>query len=716
MRSLLWFPQVDTYTFDDGSQKVIRQYLGYEYKLIAKDIQQRVDENGKRLVWGDFTYRFKPFVVTDYDFNAEYMTNVFNNLGEPDYEDLIPPEEEGDPYRYGDGTGWTAGPPFTTYYIADSDRCYFYNGNWKMDFWKEKFYKLDAPIVDSDGYTYKYIVYPMMRIANPGGGGTYLEGFDITFNFPESYAIADAPYKHERIPYWFDDSMDGGTFATGSQTTTFTWNVEGASMSMLMSATNFFDTGYPQIMYDVDETAVASGVVTDCQIQITLKSDGTVLVPWQSVPLEDYTTYYTLSITEEARANIRAVAANFTEAQVIYSLKTITKSGAEFFSDLEKTLVILSDPPKLTIEKLEDVNPETLFLTNDPNCGVRFFSNVEYKVSIELALGATLAEFTVSNAGTVLTTEEGTFNKIESPTFHFYVMDSRGAVTTVTKRLGEWDAYKKITSNITVDKPTGDGNTTISIKGDYWGDTFGGILGSDRYATDNVTYVMYRYRAKNEQYGEWITVENVNFDTSSDTYSATVDISGLDYIKTYYFQSRVVDMLMTVDSAEKIVTTIPVFDWGRDVFNFNVPITYTEDVVNEYNLSGAAKALTIAYPLETTYTPGTNYTSAAGNSAVLLGNSLRCYIHVIRSSAVAGNIANEVVARVKIKHSGKIKAAYRIGFCNGGTGGVATFQTMNEANDGTYLTFDIQLLAVGSSSGEFSTFFVIPCVLNLNAY
>jgi hypothetical protein len=44
-------------------------------------------------------------------------------------------------------------------------------------------------------------------------------------------------------------------------------------------------------------------------------------------------------------------------------------------------------------------------------------------------------------------------------------------------------------------------------------------------------------------------------------------------METYTFQAKAVDRLEEILSAEKVVSTIPVFDWGHDDFNFNVPVT-----------------------------------------------------------------------------------------------------------------------------------------------
>ena len=63
---------------------------------------------------------------------------------------------------------------------------------------------------------------------------------------------------------------------------------------------------------------------------------------------------------------------------------------------------------------------------------------------------------------------------------------------------------------------------------------------------------------------------------SGNGYTATANIEGLDYRKTYVFQARVTDFLGTVESGTKIVVSRPLAEWGADYWKFNVP-TYIND-------------------------------------------------------------------------------------------------------------------------------------------
>jgi hypothetical protein len=209
------------------------------------------------------------------------------------------------------------------------------------------------------------------------------------------------------------------------------------------------------------------------------------------------------------------------------------------------------------------------------------------------------------------------------------------------------------------------------------------------------------------------------------------------------------------------VKALPVFDWGENDFNFNVPIKCggvhtirrsdigNTIIANEggtgiylrpngtnngdcevvikndgkitaggYNLVGLAKAMSNAYTLDTTTTACANYTAANSYDAMLIGNSLRCRFYATRNAAVDGNIANENVVTLTIKHDGKIKYVYIDGITSVVHGAVSNFFPDNFIydNDNNTVTFTVVLSATGSATTEFGAYFTLPCQLNLDAY
>jgi hypothetical protein len=67
----------------------------------------------------------------------------------------------------------------------------------------------------------------------------------------------------------------------------------------------------------------------------------------------------------------------------------------------------------------------------------------------------------------------------------------------------------------------------------------------------------------------WVTATPVITDN---TYTATLDLTGLDYRQEHTIRLEVKDKLATVTVDVVIMRGIPVFDWGKNDFNFNVPL------------------------------------------------------------------------------------------------------------------------------------------------
>ena len=127
--------------------------------------------------------------------------------------------------------------------------------------------------------------------------------------------------------------------------------------------------------------------------------------------------------------------------------------------------------------------------------------------------------------------------------------------------------------------------------------------------------------------------------------------------------------------------------------------------------------LTTSYPLEVSYTNGTNWTlETDAISATLCGNSLLFYFHSTRSEAVDGNVTNQVIVSATINHGGKITSAYDVTFTTGSYGGTSSMYTHNMTLTDTTLSFNVSLGSTGGSSKSANPSFIIPVTLNLNAF
>lgn len=256
-----------------------------------------------------------------------------------------------------------------------------------------------------------------------------------------------------------------------------------------------------------------------------------------------------------------------------YSLDGKTNRG----TTQKSFLIYIKDGPKLS-PTVEDVDPTTLALTGDKNKIVRFFSDAKYVFNATPGEGTALDKYHIECGDEKITrysTEtnpgEGTLEDVEVATFKFSVTDRRNYTGTKTVEK-ELIPYVKLTCNIWRIEATGDGTIKVGIGGDIFSASFGAVR--------NTLRISYRVKEGNGEFGEWQSIDYLNDDA---TYEVTVTLNDLDYSKTYTFEAMAEDKLMTVVSRQLPVRAIPVYDWGRDDFNVNVPFNMNHTTVLRHN-------------------------------------------------------------------------------------------------------------------------------------
>lgn len=214
--------------------------------------------------------------------------------------------------------------------------------------------------------------------------------------------------------------------------------------------------------------------------------------------------------------------------------------------------------------KVEDSNSEAVALTGNANTFIRYISDAAITSGAAARNNATLKSIKVTCGSQSITTSTGTIQKVDSGTFTFTATDSRGYSTTQTieKTLIN---YINPTCNLNISNPTTDGNLSFTITGNYFNSSFG--------AVNNTLSVSYKYKAGSGNYSNNIEVTNITL--NNNTYTANISLTGLDYKETYTFQAFTIDKIKSVNSAEKVIKTTPVFSWSNDDFEFNVPVKFS---------------------------------------------------------------------------------------------------------------------------------------------
>lgn len=207
-----------------------------------------------------------------------------------------------------------------------------------------------------------------------------------------------------------------------------------------------------------------------------------------------------------------------------------------------------------------DINQTTVDLTGDANILVRYLSKASCTITAtgNKSVGS-ITEKKIN--GTAVSSNVRDIPNVETGDFTFYAKDSRGYDNSipVSKTLIK---YVKLTNDASVqrDDPTS-GKATLTIKGNYFNGSFG--------AESNALQVKYRLTDIMD------TAIVVTPTISGNTYSATVSLDGLDYTKSFTCNVWVADKAISygITKTLTIKKGIPVFDWGEEDFNFNVPVT-----------------------------------------------------------------------------------------------------------------------------------------------
>ena len=328
--------------------------------------------------------------------------------------------------------------------------------------------------------------------------------------------------------------------------------------AVITSAPNFTDEENPTITY----SNPAGNTVTALEACISLDSSNDD-VAYRSISKTG--TSYTFNLTEAERNVLRAATTDGNTRTVIFYIRT-TIGSSLLYSASSRTFTVTEPNPTIN-PSVTDNNNTTYNLTGNRNTLVKYYSNAAVTIGAAAVKGATLVSQKVT-CGNKSLTANGTINAVESGTFVFTATDSRGNTTTktVTQPFVE---YIKLTCDLANNVPDGTGTMAVRISGNYFNSSFG--------SRNNSLTVYYRYKKSGGSFGNWT---RINATISGNTYSATANVTGLDYRAAYVFEAYAVDALATVYSASKTVKSTPVFDWGENDFDFNVPVAMNGNVIS----------------------------------------------------------------------------------------------------------------------------------------
>lgn len=370
------------------------------------------------------------------------------------------------------------------------------------------------------------------------------------------------------IPIEVDIALVGyGGVAGNSATISGTQDIALTTIprkATLVSAPNEFDDESP---ITVTYSNPAGEVVESLQLCIAENTDSpqTIFVAYRDVLKTGNS--YDLTLTEEDKANLWGYTKNSNNGIVAFVLKT-TIGGVEYVNVLQnKIFKVVDANPVLELKTVNETNQAVTDLAGTA-FWIRYRSCLQVEASYYPQKGAEIKSFTATNGGQVITENPAQFDFITAGTVDLAVEDSRGNISKLSV-VRFFTPYVLPTCSLDDAKLDTDGDLTVNISGSF----YDGFLGN----TENPLSVKIQYRKNGET--EWTqagTVPASQVTKANDAYTCEATFSGLDANASYEVQAYMQEAFETKYSNTRVVTSLPVFDWGKNDFRFRVPV-YDKD-------------------------------------------------------------------------------------------------------------------------------------------
>lgn len=325
----------------------------------------------------------------------------------------------------------------------------------------------------------------------------------------------------------------------------------------LVDAPNFNDEESPIITY----SNYTPDSIESLQACISL-TGGNDDILYRNIPIgSGANNQYTFNLTDDERAILRQ-AIGYQE--IYHTVRFYVKSvidGITYWSYLDRTLKLVNYLPTLT-PVVRDVNTTTVNLTGNNKKFIKYYSDILFESAATARKEATIAEQHVTcGSKAVDHASTGTLYAIDGDTVYFNVVDSRGFANNQQIVL-DFINYIKPTCYIRQLSLSSDGRLSFTIYGNYFNGSFGAVNNS------------LSFKVGYSRDGGSTTWQSFSASPTSDgnTYTLTSSITGLVYTSEYTVTFEVTDALATTQSLHKKVGSVSIFDWGKNDFNFNVPV------------------------------------------------------------------------------------------------------------------------------------------------
>ena len=332
----------------------------------------------------------------------------------------------------------------------------------------------------------------------------------------------------------------------------------------------FFDEENPILYYSTENS---KGLTS---LQACFSFDGIEdAFAYQDVPNNGiYDESCELTLSEDDRNILRAnITSGYSGNVKCYLVSTFDNEKSYHYRTFSYQL---TDYTPVITPTIYDTNPDTIALTGNSSHLIQYMSNVHYKMNVELRKGALdVIGCYIQNDGKIEEgLLEGDFGAPTTNTFYFSATDNRGNTGTASKSYdmfwGEYIKYIKLTCSAKSSSITAQGNATVTLEGKYFNAYFGVAQNSLE-----LSYAAYK-AGEAPSFSAYQTISPTMTDNT--TYSYSFNISGLDHTSQYTIAVRVKDKLITSEVTTTALSNA-VFEWDRNSFAFNVPVTFNQSFV-----------------------------------------------------------------------------------------------------------------------------------------
>lgn len=340
----------------------------------------------------------------------------------------------------------------------------------------------------------------------------------------------------------------------------------------LLTADDFTDQQNPTITY-----YNPSGNVIETLEACIANSTGTVIyVPYRNI--DKVNTSYTFNLTIDERNALRAAAVQDI-LQVRFYIRYVYNGETKWIY-LNRTMNIQITNPELS-PVVYDTDSLITSLTGNNKRIILGYSDIYYDIGVSAPVGASIITQNIKCGNLTSTTNRGTFTNVSTNVIEFSATDSRGNVGNARVEL-EIIPYKKITCNQSI-RLNADGTVSLVVSGNYFNESFG--------AQSNTIKIEARSRESGKSWTSWGDISVLLADASNGTYRLTGTISGFDPSGTYEFQARATDKITSAESKIDSVILLPIFDWGKYDFNFNVPLKIEGNNLDDFVIETGTEAM-----------------------------------------------------------------------------------------------------------------------------